>query len=113
MKVRIVAPALIAAAAVAALAAPAIARADAVTTWNAYATNVLTGPAPSQAPNVAALHLAMVHGAIYDAVVSIAGKYQPYLGKLEADPTASKVARRSTWTFVCRAILITAWAPRL
>src|SRR4051812_23196576 len=41
---------------------------------------------------VASLALAMVHGAIYDAVVSIAGGYQPYLGTLDADPTASKVA---------------------
>ena len=38
----------------------------------------------------------MVHGAIYDAVVSIAGGYQPYLGQLEADPTASKVAAAAT-----------------
>jgi hypothetical protein len=79
MKVRLIAPALIAAAAVAALAAPAIARADAVTTWNTYATNVLTGPAPSQAPNVAALHLAMVHGAIYDAVNAIDAGHDGYL----------------------------------
>jgi len=40
--------------------------------------------------------MAMMHGAIYDAVVSIAGKYQPYLGQLEADPTASKVAAAAT-----------------
>jgi hypothetical protein len=38
----------------------------------------------------------MVHGAIYDAVVSIAGRYTPYLGQLEADPTASKVAAAAT-----------------
>ena len=43
-----------------------------------------------------ACSLAMVHGAIYDAVVSIAGGYQPYLGKLDADPTASKVAAAAT-----------------
>jgi hypothetical protein len=47
-------------------------------------------------PAITGLFLAMVHGAVYDAVVSIAGGYQPYLGKLEADPTASKVAAAAT-----------------
>ena len=47
-------------------------------------------------PAVTALFVAMVHGAIYDAVVSIAGGYQPYLGQLDADPTASKVAAAAT-----------------
>jgi hypothetical protein len=79
MKARLIAPALITAAAIAAFAVPATARADAVTTWNTYASNVLTGPATSQAPNVAALHLAMVHGAIYDAVNAIDGGHEGYL----------------------------------
>ena len=44
------------------------------------------------APAVTNLYMAMVHGAIYDAVNAIAGKYQPYMEGLAADPTASKVA---------------------
>jgi hypothetical protein len=66
-------------AAVAALAVPATARADVVTTWNTYASNVLTGPAAAQAPPVASIHLAMVHGAMYDAVNAIDGSHEGYL----------------------------------
>jgi hypothetical protein len=43
-------------------------------------------------PAVTNLYMAMVHGAVYDAVNAITGKYQPYLEGLEADPTASTVA---------------------
>jgi hypothetical protein len=44
------------------------------------------------APAVTNLYMAMVHGAMHDAVNAIAGKYQPYMEGLAADPTASKVA---------------------
>ena len=40
--------------------------------------------------------MAMVHGAMYDAVNAIASKYQPYLDGLDADPSASKVAAAAT-----------------
>jgi hypothetical protein len=70
--------ALVVAAALAALALPATARADAVTTWNVYATNALVGTA-AQTPPVAAIHLAMVHGAVYDAVNAIDGGHEGYL----------------------------------
>ena len=64
--------------------------AQVVLDWN---VNTLAAAGAAETPPpVTALHVAMVHGAMYDAVVSIAGKYQPYLGPLEADPTASKVA---------------------
>lgn len=66
------------AAAAVALALPATARADAVTTWNTYATNALVGTA-AQTPPVAAIHLAMVHGAVYDAVNAIDGAHEGYL----------------------------------
>ena len=68
--------------------------AQVVLDWNQNALAAATSAALP--PPVASLVMAMVHGAIYDAVVSIAGKYQPYLGKLEADPTASKVAAAAT-----------------
>lgn len=64
--------------------------AQAVLEWNQN-TLATMGKAGGPAA-LAGLHLAMVHGAIYDAVVSIAGRYQPYLGKVDADPTASKAA---------------------
>ena len=56
---------------------------DQVLAWNLHAYNeLILGKA--QAPPVVALHLAMVHGAIYDAVNAIDGGYQPYLGAPDA-----------------------------
>jgi PAP2 superfamily len=49
-----------------------------------------------QAPPVAVLHLAMVHGAVYDAVNSIDGGYEPYLGSLPAPSGSSKNAAAAT-----------------
>jgi hypothetical protein len=63
--------------------------------WNRYAVEVFvnapTAPTPGmgQTPTVAILHLAIVHGAVYDAVNMIDGGYQPYLSDL---PTASASA---------------------
>src|SRR5262245_30491755 len=60
-------------------AAPALAAdvPDQVLAWNqhAYEDFLLVQPAP-----VALFHVAMVHGAIYDAVNAIDGGFQPYLG---------------------------------
>ena len=70
--------ALAAAAALAALAAPAVAQADAVTEWNANAANALIGTA-GQPPQAGIPHLAMVHGAVYDAVNAIDGGHEGYL----------------------------------
>jgi hypothetical protein len=61
-----------------ALAAPVSARADAVTDWNTQATTALITNA-GMTPPVTAIHLAMVHGAVYDAVNAIDRRYQPYL----------------------------------
>jgi hypothetical protein len=57
-----------------ALSATASARADAVTDWNTNAVNALVGRA-GQSPTVSTVHLAMVHGAVYDAVNSIDDRY--------------------------------------
>ena len=70
--------ALIAVGVLAALGAPAIARADAVTEWNANAANALFVVA-GQGPQASVPHLAMVHGAIYDAVNAIDGGHEGYL----------------------------------
>jgi hypothetical protein len=79
-------------------AAPAAANpehSNAVRVWNLYASDALINlptastPGAGQAPPVSQLHLAMVHGAVYDAVNAIAGGYQPYLPGL---PPASKSA---------------------
>jgi hypothetical protein len=53
--------------------------ADVVIEWNANAQAAIIATA-GQGPTVAYLHLAMVQGAVYDAVNAIEGGYQPYLG---------------------------------
>jgi len=79
-----------------AFAAPSVARADVVTTWNLNATNALIGTA-AQPPGVAAIHLAMVHGAVYDAVNAIDGGHEGYLlTSRVATPFDSKDAAAAT-----------------
>jgi hypothetical protein len=81
-------PGLVLLAACVALFVPvASARADAVTEWNLNASNALI-VAAAQPPQVSVPHLAMVHGAVYDAVNAIDGGYEPYL-------LAAHSARRS------------------
>jgi hypothetical protein len=70
--------------------------ASSVRDWNTHAINALVKPtdAPEpgagQTPPVTLLHLAMVHGAIYDAVNAIDGGHQPYLPDVQpASSTAS------------------------
>ena len=75
---------------------------DAVSVWNDRA--VLTfanGPTGSPqgvqlAPPVAIIHLAIVQGAVYDAVNAIKGGHDPYLPGLKAATSASKGAAAST-----------------
>jgi hypothetical protein len=87
--------AVVALAALAALVQPAPARADTVTQWNINATNALIRDA-GQAPPVSALHLAMVHGAVYDAVNAIDGSHRKYLVSPRARPWYSKDAAAAT-----------------
>jgi hypothetical protein len=61
---------------------------DQVLAWNQHAYDELIG-VKAQAPVVAVLHLAMVHGAVYDAVNAIDGGYEPYLGAPDAEDTFS------------------------
>jgi hypothetical protein len=82
---------LAAIAAVVALASPAVARADAVTDWNAIASNSIVTVA-GQPPAVSALSFAIVQGAVYDAVNAIDGGYRPYLVQPAANPWDSKDA---------------------
>jgi hypothetical protein len=69
-----------------------------VLVWNEHAVNVIHGattaipPGLGNAPPLSSLHLAMVQGAVYDAVNAIDRGHQPYLGGLSAPSTASKAA---------------------
>src|SRR5215207_2300441 len=82
---------VVAVAASTALAAPSTAGASPATQWNLNATNALIGTA-GQAPPVSMLHLAMVHGAVFDAVNAIDGGYTPYLVSPDATPFDSQDA---------------------
>ena len=88
-----------------ALVAPSSAGASATTRWNLNATNALIGTA-GQAPPVSVLHLAMVHGAVYDAVNAIDGGYTPYLISPDATPFDSQDAAVATAAYyVLKSIL--------
>jgi hypothetical protein len=72
---------------------------NAVTDWNAIAANAIITPAPAgagQPPQAAVLSLAMVQGAVYDAVNAIDGGHEPYLVAPAADPEDSKEAAAAT-----------------
>ena len=66
-------------------------RPDQVLAWNLNAYNELIVTA-GQATSRRSMHLAMVHGAVYDAVNAIDGGYEPYLGSPSATGTESKDA---------------------
>jgi hypothetical protein len=71
--------------------AAAVPAPDQVLAWNQVAYDeLIVGKA--QAPPVAVLHFAMVHGAIYDAVNAIDGGFAPYLGSPAADGSESQNA---------------------
>jgi hypothetical protein len=73
-----------------------------VLNWNATALaalfNAPTAPVPGggQSAPVGAIHMAMVQGAVYDAVNSIVGGYEPYLDVPAAPPGASVDAAVAT-----------------
>jgi len=78
-----------------ALVSPRVAHADAVTDWNAIASNSIVVTA-AQPPPVSVLSFAIVQGAVYDAVNAIDRSYQPYLPEPPSNPTDSKEAAAAT-----------------
>jgi hypothetical protein len=87
-------------AAVIALAAPAAAQANEVTKWNAIAqTTVLAQPPIASAPPASLTFIAMVQGAVYDAVNSIDQTHRPYLLTRTFDQLASQEAAAATAAF--------------
>jgi hypothetical protein len=78
------------------LAAPSLAQADTVVEWNVNAANALFVTA-AQPPQQSVPHLAMVHGAVYDAVNAIDGGHEGYLiSSRLATPSDSKEAAAAT-----------------
>jgi hypothetical protein len=80
------------------VAPPPVARADAVTDWNATASTTIVTNA-GQPPPVSVLSFAMVQGAVYDAVNAIDRGHQPYLVQPNANPTDAKAAAAATAAF--------------
>ena len=77
--------------------------ATAVLDWNKHALDALANPPSAaipgagQTPTVTVLHLAMVQGAVYDAVNAIDGEHEPYLeGLPDAPASASEAAAAAT-----------------
>ena len=75
---------------------------DAVSVWNERAIVALvnatnaTAPGIQFPPPVAVIHLAIVQGAVYDAVNAIKGGHAPYLEVLKAPTSASQGAAAAT-----------------
>ena len=74
-----------------------------VVDWNRHTTEALSNAATGelmgagQPPPISSLYLAMAQGAVYDAVIMIAGGHQPYLPNLPRAPqSASKAAAVAT-----------------
>jgi hypothetical protein len=77
--------------------------ATAVLDWNKHALDALANPPTAGTPGagmtppVQAVHLAIVQGAVYDAVNAIDGGYEPYLEGLPSAPdSASEAAAAAT-----------------
>jgi hypothetical protein len=66
--------------------------------WNAITSTAIMTTA-AQPPHAAVISMAMVQGAVYDAVNAIDGGYQPYLVKPSANPGDSKEAAVATAAF--------------
>jgi hypothetical protein len=66
--------------------------------WNAIASTAIMTTA-AQPPHAAVISMAMVQGAVYDAVNAIDAGYQPYLVKPAANPGDSKEAAVATAAF--------------
>jgi hypothetical protein len=69
---------------------PSTARADAVTDWNAIMQSTVSAPPTN--PNFQSRWAAIVQLAVFEAVNSIVGDYEPYLGVIDAPNWASPEA---------------------
>jgi hypothetical protein len=95
------------------LAAPSPAQADMVVEWNVNAANAIFVTA-GQPPQQSVPHLAMVHGAVYDAVNAIDGGREGYLltSRL-ATPSDSKEAAAATAAYRVLLNIVPAQQPTL
>jgi hypothetical protein len=71
---------------------------NAAVEWNEIASTAIMTTA-AQPPHVAVISVAMVQGAVYDAVNAIDGGHEPYLVAPQADPNDSMEAAAATAAF--------------
>ena len=74
------------------LFAPAVAKADVVLDWDAIAVSTMLGQVPPPSPFAQARFMAITQLAVFEAVNAITGRYQPYLGTIDAPAGASAEA---------------------
>jgi hypothetical protein len=95
------------------LAASSLTQADTVVEWNLNAANAIFGTA-AQPPQQSVPHLAMVHGAVYDAVNAIDGGHEGYLISASlATPSDSKEAAAATAAYRVLLNIVPAQQPTL
>jgi hypothetical protein len=85
---------------------------DQVLAWNQHAYDELI-VTKLQPPPVAVLNLAMIHGAVYDAVNAIDGGYEPYLVAPAASPSYSEDAAAAAAAYRVLLSLIPDREPQL
>ena len=95
-----------------ALSPTAPARADTVTDWNTHAVNALVGTG-LQSPTVSTVHLAMVHGAVYDAVNSIEKRHEPLVVTVRARRWYSQDAAAATAAYRVLLAIVPGQQPTL
>ena len=98
--------------ALAALTLPSVAHADAVTDWDIHAGNALAVTA-RLSPTAASLEMAMVHGAMYDAVNGIDRGHRPYLVLPTAQPWDAMDAAAATAAYRVLVAIVPAQQPSL
>jgi hypothetical protein len=94
------------------LPASAVEVPDQVLAWNQHAYNELI-VTKLQPPPVSVLNLALVHGAVYDAVNAIDGGYEPYLGAPAASPSYSEEAAAAAAAYRVLLYLVPDREPQL
>jgi hypothetical protein len=108
------APAAIAAPASAAPGETPASPPNAVTHWNRIAIAALLAfPPPAGAPPALQIDMAMVQGAVYDAINSIEPKHAPYLLETRFGANASKEAAAATAAYRVLSTIVSTVPPRI
>src|ERR1051326_2555734 len=87
---------------------------NAVTNWNRIAiTALLAFPPAAGAPPALQIDMAMLHGAVYDAINSIEPRHAPYLLETRFGSSASKEAAATTAAYRVLSSIVSTVPPRI